>query len=242
MNEATISEGRTRDYAKFRILIDNRDTSRSHINKLKEAMRRKPQILEAEKILVNENMEIIDGQHRFYAGMELDMEIPYIMMPGLTIDDARRMNMLQRRWTFDDYARSYAKVGNPSYVLFLKLREEYSLIKNQTIVMYMLGHQSHDLTSAFRTGEFVMEQEEDDVREMLVKATQVAEIIQVPFSHSLAVALLDMLKNEDFNFEHFITNLEKKPETITRGGIIREYMRQIEDVYNFHAKTLTRLF
>lgn len=57
----------TTDYNKFNTFMANRDVSRTHISSLKASIKRHPEILEAQPILVNENFKIIDGQHRFIA-------------------------------------------------------------------------------------------------------------------------------------------------------------------------------
>ena len=53
----------TRDYDKFKLLEENRTVSKSHVNKLKIAIGDNPNIMRAQPILVNEDMEVIDGQH-----------------------------------------------------------------------------------------------------------------------------------------------------------------------------------
>ena len=84
----------TTDYKRFKFLINNRQTARNHINRLKDAITKNPDILSVQPILVNEKMEIIDGQHRFTAASELGLPIHYTVVKGLDISTARDMNVL----------------------------------------------------------------------------------------------------------------------------------------------------
>ena len=67
---------KTKDYEKFSIKSYNRNLNRNHINELKEKFATigyKDYL----PILVNENYEIIDGQHRFVACKESGLPIVY---------------------------------------------------------------------------------------------------------------------------------------------------------------------
>ena len=50
MGNRTVHE--TTDYKKFKFLIDNRQTARGHINKLKDATNKNPEIMKVQPILV----------------------------------------------------------------------------------------------------------------------------------------------------------------------------------------------
>lgn len=66
-----LHEGVTSDYFRFKILDGNRDVLKSHVNKIKESMKKFGWI--GPGIIVNEKFEIIDGQTRFYAAKELGL-------------------------------------------------------------------------------------------------------------------------------------------------------------------------
>ena len=67
-------------------------------------------------ILVNEFMQIIDGQGRFTALKELNRPIQYMIYKGGTVEDCRVMNNAMTNWNSGDYIASYAVGGNESYV------------------------------------------------------------------------------------------------------------------------------
>ena len=226
----------TTDYKKFKFLIDNRQTARKHINKLKEAILANPEILEVQPILVNEKYEIIDGQHRFQAASELGLPIHYSKVRGLDIGTAREMNVLQRKWSVEDYAMSYAKAGNKHYEKFNHYRREYPGIP-VTILMIVLGagSDSERVSLAFKTGKFMVVRTDEDAEWILDQLMFVKQTTGggVPISKAFVGALLQCLENVDFDYEEFKKNLARKPELFHRTVVVRDALGMIEDIYNY---------
>lgn len=239
MDNSTVKT--TTNYRQFKFLIDNRDTARQHINRLKDAIQKNPKILEVQPILVNDKMEIIDGQHRFTAASELGLPIAYSQVSGLDIATARDMNTLQRRWGMVDYARSYAKGGNIHYKAFLKYMSEYPALSPSTLLLAMQKSGKRTSTTGdFRHGEFIIERDQEEVEEVLDIFQKVRQTINTPFSRALAAALMVCYDMEEFDWERFISKLQSKPEAIQRSTVIRDYLRMIEDVYNINYTDANR--
>lgn len=242
VNTATRS---TTDYKQFSFLMDNRQTARTHINKLKAAIKEKPEILEVQPILVNEKMEIIDGQHRFVAASELGIPIHYTTVPGLDIDTARDMNVLQRKWNVDDYAFSYAKAGNVHYKAFNEYRQEYPGLPATVLMIVMSGSDSGSYGHAFRTGRFVMKRERSSIDWILEKLTEIRTAVggAVPINKAFVTALVQSLEKPDFDMDEFIRQIDNKPDLYHRTSTVRDALRMIEDIYNYRKSVnLIRLY
>ena len=235
----------TSDYTAFRTLMDNRQTAKNHINKLKLAIEKNPRILEVQPILVNENMEIIDGQHRFAAASELGLPIHYTVVKGLTIDDARRMNVLQRRWTLEDYAVSYAKAGNVNYKAYNAYRRDNPSISSTIVIIILAGGEKENINIAFRNGEFTINRDVEDIEWIFDKLKRIQDYTsgEIPLSKSFVSALLQAIDRGDFNVEDFLINLKKNPEMFHRVSTVRDGLRMIEDIYNYRKSVnLIRLY
>jgi ParB-like nuclease domain. len=225
----------TTDYGQFSFLMENRQTGRSHINRLKDAIQRNPEILEVQPILVNEKLEIIDGQHRFVAASELGVPVHYTVVKGIGIDTARDMNVMQRKWGIEDYAYSYAKAGNVHYKAFnTYIRENPGISK--TIVMVVLGGgEGENMSSNFKAGKFIIKREQEDAEWVFKQLNLIREITsgEIPLSKSFVSALAQCLNKEEFDFEEFMLNLRRKPDAFHRVSTVRDALRMIEDIYNF---------
>jgi len=234
----------TTDYKQFVMLIENRQPARTHVNKLKDAIQKNPEIMEVQPILVNEKMEIIDGQHRFIAASELGLPIHYSVVDGIGIETARDMNVMQRRWGADDYAYSYAKAGNVNYKAFNEYRREHPGL-NLTSVMVVMGGETNNMSSDFRLGKFVIQREQEDIEWILSALEEIKEMTngEIPLSKAFVSAFTQVLDNPDFEYDEFKANLRKKPELFHRTTVVRDAFRMIEDIYNFKKSVnLIRLY
>lgn len=219
------------DYDKFDLLEANRLTNRSHIEKLKASIEENPVLVQAQPILVNEKYEIIDGQHRFIASRELGLPIYFTLVPGLTIEDARNMNVLHRRWRAEDYARSYASTGNREYMKYLELREEYGF-PHTTTLAYIEGVHRHGISGRFRHGLMVI-QNEALTRQLLDQLAETGQFVDYVNDYKWASALLKAMLSDNYDHARFIRKMEMNPNLLRRRATMEDYLRMIEEVYNF---------
>lgn len=109
----------TRDFGMFKVINGNRKDIQRRKNKVKKSVESVGYI--PAPIIVNEKMEVIDGQARLAYCKEYDVPIAYFVVDGLTVDDCIAMNISATNWGVMDYISSYADRGYPSYVLATKL-------------------------------------------------------------------------------------------------------------------------
>jgi hypothetical protein len=114
----------TRDYSMFKRLVGNRDIPESRISKIVDSIQKIGWI--HNPIVVNENMEVIDGQGRLTALQRLKMPVEYIIAPGAGTKECVYMNMNMVNWKLPDFIKSYAEQGNENYQRLLKLMGTYA--------------------------------------------------------------------------------------------------------------------
>lgn len=233
----------TDDYTQFSFLVANRDVSRSHINNLKNAIQQHPEILRVQPLLVNDKMQIIDGQHRFQAATELGMPISYTVVDGIGIEVARAMNLLHRTWKPEDFAKSYAIGNNKHYSDYLKMRDIYEEFPHGIVLIYMAGKQFNGINANFRKGFFETENLEQ-AKVWLDNLSVVKDKSPIAITKPFAIALLQAFKHDTFEFDRFTRNLDKYGRDVLRSSTtIPDYMRMIEEIYNHGLSTnRTRLF
>lgn len=115
----------TYDYNQFKILDSNRAVTDARKNMLKKSIQEYGYI--RNPIVVNEKMEILDGQGRFSACKELGKPIQFTVVEGAGIKECMVLNQNAKNWSLTDFIKSYANQGNQSYVYFDELLEKYNL-------------------------------------------------------------------------------------------------------------------
>jgi hypothetical protein len=234
----------TTDYDRFVILDTNRSINPGHAETLKQAFEEHGNLTAVQPLIVNERMEVIDGQHRLTAARELGVPVFYRVIEGLRISDARTMNILHRGWTIKDWADSYAASGNVNYQRFLALLEAHEL--PMSIVLYAVrGYKASGAFKQFRDGELVITSEAmAEATKRLDMIAELAEMNSLASVSNFAVAYMQALSNEGFDHKLFMQRLERVPFLLTRQAGVPEYLQTIENIYNYNlvAKNRMRLF
>ena len=114
----------TKDYSIFKRLVGNRDIPETRISKIVESIQTIGWV--HNPIIVNENMEVIDGQGRLTALQRLKMPVEYIIAEGAGNKECIYMNMNMVNWKLPDFIKSYAEQGNENYQRLLTLMEKYA--------------------------------------------------------------------------------------------------------------------
>ena len=106
-NEFVTEIRKTNNYEMFKNMIGNRKVKDKNYRKLLRSMSEKQLII---PILVNEKLEIIDGQHRFNACKTLSLPVYYYMIAGYEIDDVKRANLVSCNWNLEDYLNLHVQL------------------------------------------------------------------------------------------------------------------------------------
>ena len=224
----------TQNYESFKLLQGNRHISNSHVKNLAEAMRLNPHTNEVRPILVNENMEVIDGQHRLEACKILGLPVSYIKGKGLTIEDAQRLNATQRNWNPTDYAYSFMLSGDSNYADYLDFRAKYKLPHNTTMSFLTQDINSTAYTKAFKDGLFKVKSMDKacELADMLVDLGEVCKDYRRRY---FGLTFLLMAKNPIYRQKHFKKALSKYGDKyLARYETITDYIRAMETIYNYN--------
>ena len=122
----------TYDYSVFKFMKTNRGIDEIRKKKVRTSINKIGYISSA-PIIVNKNMEIIDGQCRFTVCQELGLPIYFAYAEEAGIAECISMNISATSWKMLDYVRSYAEGGNENYAYLLKKIGEYPDIKPSVI-------------------------------------------------------------------------------------------------------------
>ena len=127
----------TYDASIFKRLLGNRDITETRKDKIRTSLNASGQLPKI--IVVNERMEIIDGQARVEVFGELGLPILYEICPGLTVEDCIALNRYTSAWKPIDYVKSFAEKGNENYVRLLDLINNHPVLTMSDVVCAVTG-------------------------------------------------------------------------------------------------------
>ncbi len=115
----------TKDYDIFKRLAGNRYTSENRIEKIIKSIGAVGRL--NIPILVNDKLEVIDGQNRLEAFRRMSLPVMFIMQKNLGVDACIEMNKNHSPWTVDDYVDGFCDQNNENYIRLRELHEKYKL-------------------------------------------------------------------------------------------------------------------
>jgi hypothetical protein len=146
----------TTDYKMFKRLPGNRKINRSKLEKLIEAIR-ECNLLEDNPIIVDQDMNILDGQHRLEAAKVLCLPIYYKVSVNMKPRHIRIVNGWQNVWRLEDFLSSYVELGNDEYKYLEEFINEYNIHLSDAINLchYPNGDGPAGLRRKFTEGEYI---------------------------------------------------------------------------------------
>lgn len=227
----------TTDYFLFKSIDGNRNMSELHLTRLKKSMSENYLFT---VIIVNENYEIIDGQHRFECIKELGLPLNYIVCKGYGLNEVHILNQNAKIWNADDYLEGYCNLNMKDYLVYREFKRKYRIGHSECMgLLTGVGIIGANYKS-FHNGQFKITH--------LEEATNVMEcVLQCETYYkgarrkSFIYTMSKLLKNENFNFSEFIQKLKLQPSALRDCINVNQYKSLIEEIYNYKRRNKVNL-
>jgi hypothetical protein len=232
----------TKNYEQFKILSGNRRIVGATV-KDKIKLLSTDNNLDVFPVVVNENFEVIDGQHRFLACKEMGIPVSYVMKKGLTVKNAQIANSSMKNWVIQDFIDSFVESGNSNYMRYDAFVKKYK-IKNVEI-QYLLQTDTSTFSRKIKEGSFIFTEYDEiksiDFLRVYLPIKSIFGRINFVFTRVFTKLYID----KKIDFSRLLKKAAMVPESYIRLGTNwKETYRIIEDIYNFKqsAGTHERLF
>lgn len=221
----------TTDYSKFRVMEGNRNVNTLHLARLKISMEEDYLI---SPIIVNEGLEVIDGQHRLRCVEELGLPVYYIICEGYGVSEVHRYNGNSKNWTMDDFMSGYIEMGKKEYEFYKGFKERYGFGHTECLMM-LTGYGGGEANKIFQSGKLRIKKYND----ACIIADKIKKI--EPYydgfkRRGFVGAIIYLLKNPSFDIEEFIDKLKFQQYKMYDCSRIEQYVELIEEIYNFKRR------
>lgn len=239
------------DYSQFKTLEGNRNVNSLHVKRLKDSFQKNYLI---SPILVNQQFQIIDGQHRFEAAKQLGLPINYAIQNDYGVDEVKTLNTNTKNWNRIDYLVSYCTTGHPEYLKFKEFMSMFPELspncctvlltnKNNGVLKRVKLKKSERLKVAqksysikdFENGSLVI----PDFNNSVENAKKIMKIKPYYSGYNRVVfirAMVALFKRDNFDFNTFMKKMELNPTALKHCVSIAQYIDLIENIYNYHCK------
>lgn len=221
---------KTHEYSKFKTMPHNREINPVHVTRLVKSMQ--DQLL-CSPLIVNEKMQICDGQHRFHALQELKKPVQYIVVKGYGDKEVQRYNALQANWANKDFLRHYISKQKPVYLKIAAIMEETGL--PLTCVQGICEYPRRVDHSDFKMGVYTIHNKNAD-RDARLFASLGIKNPQLVVKRRFADAFVKALHTKGVKQARLMKCVDdhgaKIPPNLSCGG----YLLQLQQAYNFALK------
>ena len=224
----------TMNYDQFEIINGNRKID--HSTRIGKSIDKNGALLSP--IIVNEKMQIIDGQNRFTALKERKLPISYIICQGYGIEQVRALNEYTKNWALLDYIRSYADEGCTGCSRLLVFLNKYRAINRSALIEIAVGKNVRfSELEELKTFDFANEPYATKVAEALIALKEVDINDQPVYKRrEFSRAIFQVLKVEGFELDTLITKIKLQPRKFVPCGNPAQYIDMLEELYNFRNK------
>lgn len=230
----------TTDYGRFSFLKGNRDLNEQKILAIKQDIKDGFDILRYAPIIVNEKMEILDGQHRFMVSKLTKQNVYYVINSEIDLLGVTKINSKSSNWKNKDFLESFCDLKREDYIY---LRDQVKAHKGLTLpVAIQILHNGFLLNvftnkqaiNAFREGDFKAKHREY-FETTVAKLEGFRGHMQSPLGSRMWHTIKRLEKGGKYDHEQMIAKL-KKTEGWIEGVSVKEIINSMEMILNHKAK------
>lgn len=236
--EADYKVYQTKDYSVFKYMKENREVKERRVKKIRESIDNVGWL--RDPLLVNEKMEIIDGQGRFEVLKEKGLPVEFVIQERIGVDECRAMNQDQTNWSVLDHVKSYCASGDKDYMNLKELADRHNEFNIMTI--YSISNSKFscggggDNSRILKSGKLDFSKEKfEEARETLDYVSRFIHIAnRIGGSRSLFYCVIGFIyQNKLCDTERLYDMLDKYSNRIPPVAATKETMTEISNVYNY---------
>lgn len=230
---------KTMDYDIFKSVDFNREKNKRHVESIKQILQ-KENLLHLHPILVNEKMEVVDGQHRLEAAKQLGLEV-FFIQDKISYEHILNSNLFQKKLSLEDVIKFYAvKDKLKDYILF---QEYQSLleISPKALIGLFFGSVSKPMLSFIKTGKFIMPSDDNLTSSIIANFHKFKKFvtekrvtpISIFESSNFTVAFRNLIMLNEFKADIFFSKLEMRWFDLKPQINSKEWTRVLIGIYNW---------
>ena len=228
---------KTKDYELFETILGNRVLNQKKIQTICRDIEDGLNMLPYHPIIVSKNksnglFSVIDGQHRFEVSKKLDQEVCYVVCDSLSLKQIAQLNSRGQKWTINDFLNCYSKLGIEDYVVLRDLSREHR-IQISTIGSFLMDNKPKcNFKEEFESGNFKINYLKE-TKELVDLTDNLFSQYRFSKDRYLLGAVQRIKENGLCDFVKLKSKIEQAPMMMDKQGDVKNYVYNIERVYNF---------
>ena len=192
------------------------------------------------QILVNENLEVFDGQHRLEALKSLGWPAYYIIRTDLKPSDMIDLNSGHKAWSWSDFSRAYESQGNKQYADFNEIITETGIrFSNLLAIIYSSVKDGNNRFGTSHNGQFrsgdLPAFDKDEVMKTAEYYMDLIGALADPRADkpSLFIAYRSVLLNHDYDHTKFLKMAKIHRHIVFACWDVKDYSKAMYEIYQY---------
>jgi hypothetical protein len=223
---------KTNDYSKFKSKDGNRNLNELHLKRLTQSIKQND-LLHANPILVNENYEIIDGQHRFNVCRQLNKPVHYVKVKGLGLSEIQILNANAKNWKLEDYIDGYCSMGMQEYCYLKALITKTNL--GITPLLSMFTYYNGTSCDDLKNGQLILNFKNRGLI-ILEWIKDWVKFYQGGDRRSFIYALIQLYNVKGYSHEKMMQKIKYQSTKLVDCTNTKTYLALLEEIYNFKER------
>lgn len=239
--EAICMVYKTHNYDLFKIMDDNRDLNLLHVKRLVQSFQEQHLVC---PIIVNEKMQVIDGQHRLRASRETGLPVYYIVLPGYGIKQVQVLNTNQKNWNRMDFLQMYCEQGKKAYVELRDFMAEFPDFGINAAMCLIRLNTSGSKQGTLEGKKVHMKDFEEgklqipNITKSYIYARKIMDFkpfYKEYYRPAFVAALIPLFGGKVYNHKEMLHKLSACPADLRLRDAkkVMGYRLQLEDIYNY---------
>lgn len=225
----------TSNYAQFNKLNGNRPVNESQVDGIINSIREVG--YQPVPILVNEKMEVIDGQHRLEAAKKLGISIYFIIKNGAGSKEVMQLNLRRGNWTVYDFIGFYAATGNINYIKLREYEASYTRMGVIDIAMCLSDSKSRNIQRPLRTGKYQIIETEETIGCLNFINDCVQALNSVPGGSLQYIPILvGLYKMNLIDEERMRTAINSNSTKVASAYNANDALAELQRIYNYYSR------
>ena len=227
----------TKDYDQFILVATNRPVDKNHVLKLKNSITKK-NLLHLNPIIVNEQFNVIDGQHRLQAARELELDIYFIKSQDIGQEDIATLNTNKKMWQIGDYVRYHAKNGKKAYHALQLFMKNFHFLPPSNAILIACG----DINPRDVRDGNLKDLNLDEAEAFMGRLSDIRNHFADAYSRKFVMAVRVCEKVAGYEHKKMVEKIAANPRALKPCTTGKEYIKMLEEIYNYRAQNRVRFW
>lgn len=240
--ESSVTVYFSNEYGGFKFLKGNRDINEVIVNRILHSIKEEGvDLLKYSPIIVDQDMHILDGQHRFTVSKMLKRPVFFIIASEMSVREIAKINSNSSNWKIKDYMNSYLDLKLDAYQAIKELYDIYPMNVVMIASFLMSGHSRRNNIKQLFIDGLVEVHHYDKTVEVMEMLQDFAPFTIRPFSQRFVHAIENLRHSELYDHELMLSKLRQSGLQIDRIDSAKSIIAQMEEIINYRMKQRIRI-